>query len=1209
MSSLLRCSQYQQLHEQVVKELTVIQANASSAHVTSSTTTTQPSPSTTSDPLPLLLDTLRQELAAKDAELLVYKEKEQELIQKRQRLEDCERSHLLLADEVERLTTMNGHLLEDVRHYQSQNDSMKNQYDENYHRTLEEYKATTKDILDSYRGCLVTFASSINQISSLVTERIGNDVEQRVKGIVEALTTSLKGVQEVEKRVLDRFVKPSQQPINLTLTNVTIDLHRLEADLSQCTSAILDYRAVQMELIRTGQLLVQKHSVETRSYSTKTVVEEIVDKGINTPDLPTVPSVVATTPSVAYEMINRAFQELEKKFSAVLEDSRVADEVVTTVVEVCQQIGITFTSFGDAAAPTTSTQGPPFPGEHQLTNLLQHLSFQAGKREQVYRRLVQGIQGLVRSLMTYKHHCHSLQSNYLTLQEEHDQAKESFERLEVEAQLAVQVSTDEVQRSQNLLQLDYQRKYLECEKLHQQQLSEAQQICKVLVDKYREGLLVIHFLLDRLDDVEQRGVLLRDVHVISQKMLRGYTILANDVKMLALLYSEKSKAQDENLRVAASTQATSTNNIISSLPKSELSFKSAALVVLAANRLRSLLRVRREKGSQRISELNYLEKKSLLVSGTLKDLDLFVNFWTFPNIEEIRKAYPSQESVDGIVHYLRHLLSVRGSTSAMEANKMEKRWKASSSLIERISRGFPKKIDRGGYCKELYGQKELNDLHAGLLQLFSQRDELFSQKDELRRSFEDSKQFIVETERRADTFYKENASLRVENSRLQADLEEAHRQSEIQARNAAFRLDEERKKYQTFSQNRGNVDVSFVNKYEQQDQQQHQRRRKEEKEAEREAAVNEYEKDGEQSLLKLSRSFYREKSNSNEEKVRVASASQLSTSQTQDNVGDSFYRTEQDSPATPPQKPSHSVVQDRRELINRLEEHRRDVHEDIETTARQLAHTRLSQRSRYSTQSYVNADQPSFSLLSTEPILKGVDKYRESQRPTTVIDKEPLSPASSTGEWSFRQHFLGASQTDAGIEATTKARNISQQSSVSGGSRYSTPQRMRDAFPNSTLTSATQTPNHQYLPQPWDYSPALPQLHRPQEAHYQHTRETSTHHSSSSKNIRNSYSSSAGGLHHRNNDDASRDYSRQFDDSFVSTQSQSHNGSRSSSRSRESTSSRFLRIHNAERAKNELKDMELLEIYSDIGRLTGRLESRLRQSHSRASSPEHFVNK
>ncbi|RYY82761.1 hypothetical protein EON63_12675 [archaeon] len=53
----------------------------------------------------------------------------------------------------------------------------------------------------------------------------------------------------------------------------------------------------------------------------------------------------------------------------------------------------------------------------------------------------------------------------------------------------------------------------------------------------------------------------------------------------------------------------------------------------------------------------------------------------------------------------------------------------------------------------------------------------------------------------------------------------------------------------------------------------------------------------------------------------------------------------------------------------------------------------------------------------------------------------------------------------------------------------------------------------------------------------------------------------------------------------------------STSHTSETTSSRFLRIHNAEKSLHAVKDTELLEIYADIGRLTGRLETRLRHSH------------
>lgn len=65
----------------------------------------------------------------------------------------------------------------------------------------------------------------------------------------------------------------------------------------------------------------------------------------------------------------------------------------------------------------------------------------------------------------------------------------------------------------------------------------------------------------------------------------------------------------------------------------------------------------------------------------------------------------------------------------------------------------------------------------------------------------------------------------------------------------------------------------------------------------------------------------------------------------------------------------------------------------------------------------------------------------------------------------------------------------------------------------------------------------------------------------------------------------------------------------SHSSSRESTGTKFLRINSAERAKNELRDVELLEIYSDIGRLTGRLETRLRHSHVLTPSPESSLHK
>eukprot|EP01031_Cornospumella_fuschlensis_P035509 gene35509-43048_t len=82
-----------------------------------------------------------------------------------------------------------------------------------------------------------------------------------------------------------------------------------------------------------------------------------------------------------------------------------------------------------------------------------------------------------------------------------------------------------------------------------------------------------------------------------------------------------------------------------------------------------------------------------------------------------------------------------------------------------------------------------------------------------------------------------------------------------------------------------------------------------------------------------------------------------------------------------------------------------------------------------------------------------------------------------------------------------------------------------------------------------------------------------------------------------------------FDTSFMSTPAHYAHGSpsqgkdaldtsyTSTSHTSETTSSRFLRIHNAEKSLHAVKDTELLEIYADIGRLTGRLETRLMHSH------------
>eukprot|EP01031_Cornospumella_fuschlensis_P035405 gene35405-42914_t len=82
-----------------------------------------------------------------------------------------------------------------------------------------------------------------------------------------------------------------------------------------------------------------------------------------------------------------------------------------------------------------------------------------------------------------------------------------------------------------------------------------------------------------------------------------------------------------------------------------------------------------------------------------------------------------------------------------------------------------------------------------------------------------------------------------------------------------------------------------------------------------------------------------------------------------------------------------------------------------------------------------------------------------------------------------------------------------------------------------------------------------------------------------------------------------------FDTSFMSTPAHYAHASPSQSKdaldssytstshTTETTSSRFLRIHNAEKSLHAVKDTELLEIYADIGRLTGRLETRLMHSH------------
>jgi hypothetical protein len=52
-----------------------------------------------------------------------------------------------------------------------------------------------------------------------------------------------------------------------------------------------------------------------------------------------------------------------------------------------------------------------------------------------------------------------------------------------------------------------------------------------------------------------------------------------------------------------------------------------------------------------------------------------------------------------------------------------------------------------------------------------------------------------------------------------------------------------------------------------------------------------------------------------------------------------------------------------------------------------------------------------------------------------------------------------------------------------------------------------------------------------------------------------------------------------------------------------SAMSNYLRISHNERALNDSKDGDMLEIFSDIGKLTDRLESRLQQRGSSSSSP------
>ncbi len=314
--------------------------------------------------------------------------------------------------------------------------------------------------------------------------------------------------------------------------------------------------------------------------------------------------------------------------------------------------------------------------------------------------LVRGAQELL-SATSYKPQYQALQAQYDALQEKYTQEVEHFQSIQEEAFQAIEISNSEVKRSSSILLIDFDRKKAEYEAHCSTQIEEVHHVLGLLHDRYKQALFCLQYMMIHSQEVEARWLESKHTCQVSNKMMKGYDMLIKDVKTMAGLSAVHDSTPYPSRR--------------------KVSMKTAALLALAANRIRNLHHQQQAIVLQNMQAVQKLEYKFSLHNNSPQNIQLFAELWALPSTLELsRQTGDVSQRAELVTQYISHFLTIKTHESSNTVALVKAKHRL--DLVQRISQGMDSSIYATKRVKrELYGQAELNTVHARLLTLTHER--------------------------------------------------------------------------------------------------------------------------------------------------------------------------------------------------------------------------------------------------------------------------------------------------------------------------------------------------------------------------------------------------------------------------------------------------------------------------------------------------------
>lgn len=421
-----------------------------------------------------------------------------------------------------------------------------------------------------------------------------------------------------------------------------------------------------------------------------------------------------------FESISLAFKEVEEKFTKLWQDTSAADTIVSRLLDLLESSEI-FTSLKDKSLNLKTTG---------LSSLLseQVAKFNSKKRAKVYTQLLIGLENSIEIANEFKRisslpqEVNELREEKETLQLHFQNQVLSLQRAADEAYVAVKISESEADRQCRQLRSDYERKLSEIQNSTQSSIDQLNQQVRSAVDSYEKLSTLFFFFFNQTVALTESHEKIVSSYRTCSKLLKGYQILCNDVKTLYEISIPESELKTSRKRP---------------------SFRVVVLLTLAANRLWKLRHRGSEvdvySGVENIKDRNPKFFDSL--DFAIKNFQIIVNTHTKVSAQlNLKKNDPAGNSkyLKTLVFVLTELLQMK--SIADRENDLD--------LYERIfqkSNAFshhradlltlltyqPNRLLDNSFSfsnqenrQELFAQRELNGLHANLIELISENSGL-----------------------------------------------------------------------------------------------------------------------------------------------------------------------------------------------------------------------------------------------------------------------------------------------------------------------------------------------------------------------------------------------------------------------------------------------------------------------------------------------------